>query len=117
MDGNLPDNEAQMGFWARKGPWKISALMKKECSCDPQRGTWESVIKDRLGGLLHTQEGHSRELVTFFPELEGKAEAGWSFQTSLVCCGGPSLEPGSDSHHPPLPPQALLIGASRPFHG
>lgn len=88
MDGNLPDNEAQMGFWARKGPWKISALMKKECSCDPQRGTWESVIKDRLGGLLHTQEGHSRELVTFFPELEGKAEAGWSFQTSLVCCGG-----------------------------
>ena len=37
------------------------------------------MIKGRLGGLLRIQKGHSRELATFFPELEGRAKAGWGF--------------------------------------
>lgn len=37
------------------------------------------MIKGRLGGLLQIQKGHSGELATFFPELEGRAKAGWGF--------------------------------------
>lgn len=81
--------------------------MKKGCSCDPLQGAWESIIKDRLGSLLQTQEEHSRELATFFLELGGKAKIGWSIQTSLACPGGPSSEPGSDSPHPLSGFQAL----------
>lgn len=47
------------------------------------------MIKGRLGGLLQIPKGHSGELATFFPELEGRAKAGWGFQPSVLCPRGP----------------------------
>lgn len=44
--------------------------MKRGYTCDPLQGAWESIIKDGLGGLLQTQGAHSKELATFFLELE-----------------------------------------------
>ena len=49
------------------------------------------MIKGRLGGLLQIQTGHSRELATFFAELEGRAKAGWGFQPSVVSQRPPPL--------------------------
>lgn len=51
------------------------------------------MIKGRLGGLLQIPTGHSGELATFFPELEGRAKAGWA--SSLLSCvlEAPSAQP------------------------
>lgn len=136
-------------FWRGRpqGPWQISALMKKGCSLNlPTGGTSVSTIKGRLGGVLQTQEGHSRGLPHSSLSWRGKQRQAGAPRLLLCVPKATSAQPGSalsplcdrrlaslvmdepwvgdadgshglDSLPPPRHPRALPIAALRPYRG